>query len=231
MTAESPSSASLLLESLLRRGWMETARAALEERRFDRVRGTETHGRVAVAELFPRGGRSAAAASEYQPVPAPLFRAAIGHVPQAARERAFVDLGCGKGRALLLAAEAGYRALRGVELSAPLAATASENLAKTALRLGHPLDVSIRSADATTRRFERDEDTVFLFHPFGARQVRVVARALVESLDAHPRTIWIVYVNPVHGAVFGESSRIRELAVGRTRIPGTLDWVVFEAGG
>ncbi len=229
--ASSPSTLALTIESVLRRGWVETVRWMLAERAFDRERGIETFARIPVAKLFPRGGRAALAASEYQPVPVRLFRAALAQVPAEARALPFLDLGCGKGRALVLAAEAGFRRLRGVDLATSLVDVARANLAITAERLRESLDVRIDVGDAHTWPFEHDEGTLFLFHPFGARAMRRVARAVAASVATHPRTVWIVYVNPVHGSVFADTPGFREHAVGRTRMPGTLDWVVFEAVG
>ncbi len=229
--ASSPSTLGLTIESVLRRGWIETCRWMIAERAFDRERGIETFARIPVAELFPRGGRAALAASEYQPVPVRLFRAAMAHLPVETRAQPFLDLGCGKGRALVLAAEAGFRRLRGVDLATSLVDVARANLELTAERLGGSLDVRIDSGDAHVWPFEHDEGTLFLFHPFGARAMRRVARAVASSVAAHPRTVWIVYVNPIHGSVFADTPGFRERAVGRTRIPGTLDWVVLETVG
>jgi SAM-dependent methyltransferase len=42
----------------------------------------------------------------------------------------FIDLGCGKGRVLLMASDYSFHAIVGVELNAKLAAVANKNLAK-----------------------------------------------------------------------------------------------------
>lgn len=227
----SPSALSLVVESWLRRGLVDTVRQLAEEQRFDRVHGVSTAGRVAVERLVKRGELPWPETSEYQPVPAALFRAALAAVPAAARAGAFVDLGCGKGRALVMAAEAGFRHLRGVDLARALACRAELNAEAIAARLGVPLDWRIEVADAAERGFEADETCVFLFHPFGRLVLRRVLGRLAHSLARCPRPLALVYVNPQHREVVAECSALVEYALGETRIAEVLDWAVYVSRG
>jgi SAM-dependent methyltransferase len=230
LTAPSPSGLSLLIESVLRRGWRETARGLAEDRSYDRARGVTTAERVPVMRLDGLSRHQRYHSSEYQPVPVRLFRAAIAAVPEAARRGAFVDLGCGKGRALVLAAEHGYRHLVGIEQSTALALEAERNLRVFADRAGLDLDVRIVQGDAAEHRFGGEDSTIFLFHPFSRRVLRRVLLNLASVASASAGTapaVALVYVNPMHGGVIAESQVLREVAVGRTRIPGVLDWAVW----
>lgn len=113
----------------------------------------------------------------------------------------FVDLGSGKGRALLLACDYPFRAITGVEFAAELHDVATHNLARRA-------DPRARAllGDATTVDLPEGDLVVYLFNPFEEAIVRAVARrlaALPPELDVR-----LLYVNPRHrAALSGEGWR------------------------
>ncbi len=113
----------------------------------------------------------------------------------------FLDLGCGKGRALLLASLHPFHQILGVELDPALAATAHRNLQT----FHHPAqlcrDLRVLHADATDPtlfdRLAPSAPTVlFLYHPFLAPVLRRVLHNLTRSLARHPRDLWLLYLNP-----------------------------------
>src|SRR5262249_20308841 len=63
-------------------------------------------------------------------------------------EGAFLDLGCGKGRTLILAAEYGYRRVLGVEFSSLLCDIAQSNLQRYAERSRRGAELQVVNADA-----------------------------------------------------------------------------------
>jgi SAM-dependent methyltransferase len=63
-------------------------------------------------------------------------------------DRTFIDLGCGEGRALVIASEFPFRAIVGVELSPALCATATANAAVIANRFPDRMPIQIVQADA-----------------------------------------------------------------------------------
>lgn len=108
----------------------------------------------------------------------------------------FIDLGCGKGRALLLASRFLFRGILGVELDPTLAATAQANLRTFAApwRTAAPLEA--RHADAATVDYPLTPIVLYLYHPFLAPVLRRVLRHLERSLRRHPRELWLIYINP-----------------------------------
>jgi predicted RNA methylase len=118
----------------------------------------------------------------------------------------FVDLGCGKGRVLCCAALHPIDRAIGVECSRPLSDIAKVNAA--GLRPHHsPIEIHTTEA----QRFDYAAGTVFyLFHPFGPNTLRAVLLELQKGLQASPRQIRIVYVNPVHNNVLSECSWLEE---------------------
>ena len=121
----------------------------------------------------------------------------------------FVDLGCGKGRALLMASMYPFRAVRGIELNAKLVRVARRNLRKWT-KGGRAVcaDVQVICGDVLGPKhdpvLERVLDAggpvvLFLFNSFAAD----VLAGLMQKLAGAARTprqtpIDLVYVHPEH---------------------------------
>ncbi|NTV28675.1 MAG: hypothetical protein HGA80_01175 [Candidatus Omnitrophica bacterium] len=116
----------------------------------------------------------------------------------------FVDLGCGKGRAVLMAARQPLRKAVGVELRADLYFRARANLD----RLNLVTEVVLLNADAAT--VDMQEGTVFfMFNPFGYRTIIDVLARIRDSLAARPRDIRIVYINSVYADLLDSQPWLR----------------------
>jgi SAM-dependent methyltransferase len=116
----------------------------------------------------------------------------------------FLDLGSGKGRAVFLAAQYPFRRVIGVELSPELHAVAVQNLRRFGSR------VELVNADATEYELPADVTVLFLFNPFNGSVFAAALANVLRSLDEHPRTLRLVYVNPV------EEEQV--VATGRARL-------------
>ncbi len=110
------------------------------------------------------------------------------------------DLGCGMGRALCMFARSPLRACIGIELDPILASRARRNAAR--LR-GRRTPILIHEADATNGRFD-DGTVYFLYNPFGAASMKRWLAQLRRSLSEAPRTIRIIYANPVKDDVLAD---------------------------
>jgi SAM-dependent methyltransferase len=121
----------------------------------------------------------------------------------------FVDVGCGKGRVLLMALRSAVGVAVGVELNARFLEAARANL-----------QVSHSDADryylfhGFVQDFDFDSATVlFLFNPFGAPTMRKMLDRVSASLRRRPRELRIVYVNPVEESVLAERSWLKRTEV------------------
>ena len=117
-------------------------------------------------------------------------------------EYAFVDLGCGKGRAVLLAAELGFRECLGVELDPGLAATAQRNLAAwlSAGRGGCP--VRIVKADAIEAELPELPLLIYLYNPFRGAVVRRLLARLEALCAGRSGDLDMIYLIPEQAAEF-----------------------------
>jgi SAM-dependent methyltransferase len=117
----------------------------------------------------------------------------------------FLDLGCGKGRAAIVASEFPFREIVGVDLSANLATIARANAASIALRFPQRPRITIVNANVLDFPLPPGKLVLFGYHPFGAEILAQVVHNLEVSLAADTPHIFFVYDNPVHGVVLDAS--------------------------
>lgn len=189
---------------------------------FDLVHGTDTSGFVSAGEL-PADEAASAHAVCYAGSQPSLVRLALASLPPV-DTCTFVDLGCGKGRALLVASEFPFRDILGVELSAPLARVACRNAALVARRFPQRTAICVAVDDASTFPLPAGDLVLFLYHPFGAELVAKVVEGIEAALAAGRRSIYVIYYNPVAGRCFDASKLLRR------RFARTLPYGAEERG-
>lgn len=113
----------------------------------------------------------------------------------------FLDIGCGKGRALCVAAHHGINKLTGLDFAKALCETAKQNLAITKQQFPH-IAYNIINNDAFYFDIPADVDYIFLFNPFDEIIMSAVVKNICKSQQKNPRKITVVYVNPLHKELF-----------------------------
>jgi SAM-dependent methyltransferase len=190
-------------------------RAAWEDRAFDRRHGIDTRGTTGRSrrETLRRevGGESARWITGFGPMRKELFEEVLDRLPIRATDFAFVDVGSGKGRMLLLAACRPFRRVIGVEIAKSLHDAASRNLASSRLPR-RAASVELRRMDARDFGFPDDPLVVYLFHPFGEEVMRVVLANLEGEWRRQPRPIYLLYLNPVHAALCDRAAFLERFA-------------------
>ena len=127
---------------------------------FDLKFGTDTSG---IVPLWGLKGTSpnAVFGVRYEATNDEELEWVIGLLQEDFSSFTFIDLGCGKGRTLIVASRLGFGKVVGVEFAPGLAETARKNLAGLALH-----DVVIVQADAVDFSFPNSDLIVYLFNPF-----------------------------------------------------------------
>lgn len=106
----------------------------------------------------------------------------------------FIDIGCGRGRVLCLAARQPIARAAGVEITPHHAAAAQRNLEQ--LRGRQTRDCSVFCGSAAD--FDLSGGTVFyLYNPFGGALFAQVAGNIRDAAKRGQRPVRLVYVNPV----------------------------------
>jgi len=172
---------------------------------FDQVHGVETSGLVPAANLIT-GHPNDEHVTAYYGVAPSILRTLIDlwretPPPEPIYAYTFIDIGAGKGRAMLVASELPFRQIIGIELNPAMAAIARHNLDHwhqshagdtTAPRLA---PTQLLEQDALTFDFPATPTLAFLFHPFEAPVLRQLLRRIETQFARRPGTFDILYVN------------------------------------
>jgi SAM-dependent methyltransferase len=135
------------------------------------------------------------------------------------RDSVFVDLGCGKGRALVIAAEYGFKRVVGVEFSSVLCKEAKRNISTYLKNRGVDVDIEIVESDVCDYEIKDDENIFYLFDPFDDVVLGRVLKNLDLSIEKMKRKVWLIYNNPIFRTVIekqGNFKKSGEIFIGNT---------------
>lgn len=175
--------------------WLPTA-----EHEFDRRYGVDTSGLVWGLELRT-GSQSDAWNTAYYGIGPSVFHRVMAQVPETLQRTAtFIDLGCGKGRAVLLASQYPFNQVVGVEIAPQLHSIAVDNVGRynaARNREAQPdaAPMSVLLEDAARYRFPSGPLVVYLYHPFCRPVLDKVLQNLGRSLAEKPRAAAVIYIN------------------------------------
>jgi len=158
--------------------------------------------------------------SSYQPIEPEVFREIVNSLGIDFRQFTFLDIGSGKGRALLLAAEYPFRRVFGVELLPELNSVADENIRKFSSEKRVCTEIHAICADATEFVFPAEPLLFFLFNPLPETELRKLVTNIEDSLRQCPRPAYLIYVNPAFEEVLNNCPVF-------TRISGTHQYLLF----
>jgi SAM-dependent methyltransferase len=199
---------------------LSTVRTKFIAQWFDWRHDVKTCGEEDPRELTVLG-ENAPHAIAYIPTSPQFGRHMLRNLPVAdVSSYTFIDMGSGKGRMLLLAAELPFRRIVGVEFASDLSALAQQNV-KTYRNAGQLcFQIEPVHMDATLFEFPPEPSLIYFFYPFQRFVMEPVIQNLNRSLAEHPRDVVVVYFNPVLSDVVEASSKLRVYA--RNNYFGTL---------
>ncbi len=185
---------------------------------FDALHGTET-GALIPGEDLQTGHRHDRFITAYHGTAPSLFSKLMLQWRKVSQhpieQTAFVDVGAGKGRAMLLAAALPFRRILGVELHPMLAAAARENTEHYQGRFNTPA-MRLEEADAMTLRMPAGPCCLFLFNPFDLVLMDRFLDRLTRQFVGREQDLEMLYVNDEQRPMMQhEHPRFRELWHGR----------------
>ncbi len=192
---------------------------------FDAAHGVDTGGLVPAGELVT-GHTSDKYVTAYYAVAPSILRALVelwlGTQPKYRIERyTFVDLGAGKGRAMLVASELPFKQIIGVELNPGMADIAEGNLEIwSEAHDGDPTaaactPIRLVEQDALEFEFPKSPCVVFLFHPFEAPLMKKLLMQMEKQFAQRPGELDVLYVNAECAAVFDRNPAFSKLWFGK----------------
>jgi SAM-dependent methyltransferase len=176
---------------------------------FDEQFGVETSGLI-FAEDLRSGTKRDLYNTGYFGIAPSAFRQILDRLQLNFEEFTFIDLGSGKGRALLIASGYPFRSIIGVELSTKLHEISLSNLA-TFRGEKRCLDVRSIQGDATEFNFPAGPLVVYLWNSFDGPVFTAVLANLEATLAREPREIFILYIEPTLDSVLEASTSWRKL--------------------
>ena len=196
---------SLALASVPRRARDLLKRTSFPIHPFDQMHGVDTSGLVPAKHLLTGHANDEHITAYYGVAPS-ILRALIGHwrecvPPHPIEDYTFIDVGAGKGRALLVASEYSFRKVVGIELNPAMAAIARQNVEHwtrahredpTAARLA---PIELFEQDALDFELPQTPTLLFLFHPFEAPVLKQLLRRIETQFARRPGTLDLLYVN------------------------------------
>jgi len=177
-------------------------------RYFDLRHGVRTCGDVALADLHVTG-QTLGHAVHYAPSHPKFLFEMLRHLAIDYTQYEFVDLGSGKGRALLVASEFPFRRITGVEFARELHEIASENIRRYRGGTQKCREITALHCDAMEYRFAEVPTVVFMFNPFRPAVLTPVLRELEASIRRRPRDVILVYQSPFHGHLVESETSLR----------------------
>ncbi|HWB32984.1 MAG TPA: methyltransferase domain-containing protein [Acidobacteriaceae bacterium] len=205
---------------------------------FDQAHGVDTSGLVPAKHLVTGHAHDEHVTAYYGVAPS-ILRSLVTHwreavPPHPISSYTFLDIGCGKGRALLVASELPFRRVVGVELNPQLAEVARANVATwTAAHAADPTapllaPLEVLEQDALELVLPAGPMLFFLFHPFEAPVLRKLLRHIESEIakrekDARekgraaqvPPALDILYVNAECASVLDKHPAFRRLFLGQ----------------
>ena len=165
---------------------------------FDRRYGTATHQRIDLSELPSLDGKLQPAHAEwsYEAIDDKRFRRLIRKVPADPAGLNFIDVGSGKGRAVMLAAQYPFRRVIGVEFAAELYELAKKNTEIFAAKVSPLAPIELVLADFLGYTPPPHDAIFFLKNPFPHRIARDVIARIEELAKATMGEAFIVYTEP-----------------------------------
>lgn len=138
----------------------------------------------------------------YQPSSSVIFGKAVQQLGIAPQGLHLLDVGCGKGRVMVLAAEVGFARVTGIDLDPALCATAMDNIYRVKDRYPNT-KFDVVEADAVAFGVSDDVDVAYLFNPFDRD---IVKQWLDNVIQGRQRPLHIIYMHPVHKDVMTQAA-------------------------
>jgi Methyltransferase domain len=126
----------------------------------------------------------------------------------------FIDLGCGKGRVVMMASAFGLRQVVGVELHPALAAIAEANVATWSAAGRAVCPIRIVCQDATEFVLPEGPCLLYLFNPFASPVMKQLIERIENDFAQRQELLDIIYFNPEAGELLEAHSGFELLWTG-----------------
>jgi SAM-dependent methyltransferase len=171
--------------------------------------GIDTEGSIPVSDLDDVESPNWVYGAAYEPIQIASLTDLLDPLAVDYEDTVFLDLGSGKGRAVLMACALPFKRIIGVEFSPSLHRAARQNVERFRGRIREP---ELVSGDAVAFPIPDDPLVLFLYNPFRAPVMRQVVAHVASSFRVHPRRIVVLYFRPEYAWLFDEAHFLTRVA-------------------
>lgn len=162
---------------------------------FDEEHGTDTSGLI-WGEEMSSGHRNDLWSTAYYGISPSLLTDVIATLQLDWGRFTFIDLGSGKGRALLVASRFPFKRIIGVEFIPQLHEAAVANIRRFSAPWQSCSNIESIHSDATEFAYPSGPLVLYLFNPFLAPVLKKCLKHLARLLTEEPREVYLIYANP-----------------------------------
>lgn len=183
-------------------GWRIAAVIINQEIKGEKKYGIDTTG-IDNLKTLQKNGTDISHSTIYMPVSFGVIESAFQQL-DAISKKHFIDIGCGKGRAMCVAAHFGFNKITGVDFSASLCQTAKKNLIQIQYKFPK-INYAVIHKNALEFYIPDDANCIFLFNPFDEWMMLQIVLNINTSIQSYPRPIRIIYINSLYKNLFTEN--------------------------
>ncbi len=138
----------------------------------------------------------------YEGTNAYVFKKMFSLVEIDAANSCFIDFGSGKGKAMLLAAERGFRKVVGVEFSGELVDMCRKNIEIFKRKTKSKTEFEVVHTDAAEYEIPSEANLLYFANPFDEALIAKVIDNILKSLEKYPREIVVMHLYPQGNMAF-----------------------------
>jgi hypothetical protein len=146
-------------------------------------------------------GENLAHASIYQASNYYILEKGFNYLRSINANHNLTDFGCGKGRAMVVAAFFGFKDITGIDFAKALCTKAEQNTHQA--KMLYPLaNFNIVCDDVVNYKIKKEQNVFFFFNPFDEVVMIQVVKNILSSLKEKSRKVFVMYINPVNKEIF-----------------------------
>jgi 16S rRNA G966 N2-methylase RsmD len=197
-----------VLRNIRKVGLVTTLRYITSDLFFDMKYRIDTIN-TAQLEALEIDSQNKAVGNYYEGTNAYIFQKMISRVELDPSQSVFVDFGSGKGKAMFMAAERGFREVIGVEFSIELVEVCRRNLDIFKAKSKSKTEFEILHMDASEYQIPPEANLLFFSNPFNEELTDKVIGNILKSHDQAPRETWVVHLHPQGNMAFVKHPRFK----------------------
>ena len=173
-------------------------------KKFDLKYSIETRHHIASWDLKIESANKKYA-FRYEPIPFREFYSSMNNLQIKFEDYIFIDVGAGKGRALLLASDYPFKELIGIEFSKEIYKIAKNNIEKFKY-MSKKANFNLLYEDATKYTFPNENIVLFLYNPFDGKVLYDFINKIRQYIKTTKKDFIIIYHYPMYSKLYDKQS-------------------------